>query len=276
MTKIPWTQETWNPVVGCTKCSPGCLNCYAEKMAGRLANMGQGKYMGVVTDRWTSEGVVFNSEWNNKIRCDESALDKPLHWRDPRKIFVCSMSDLFHKDVPFEFAGKVFATAIAADWHTLQFLTKRVGRMLEFCQWFNERTSLNVASFKHLHLGVSISTHKEADEKIPILLQIPAAVRFLSIEPLLEGAMIIPLKGIRNNSKTGLIEEENINQVIIGAESKGSHPGRRCELDWVKNIIDQCDAAGVPVFVKQLHINGKLIKDPKQWPSEFRRQDYPK
>ena len=117
--KIEWTNATWNPVVGCTKVSEGCKNCYAEKMAGRIATMSNKaamKYAKVVTHK---------GKWSGEIYCDESVLDKPLHWRKPRMIFVCSMGDLFHKDVPFEFIDKVMAIISLCPQHTFQILTKR-------------------------------------------------------------------------------------------------------------------------------------------------------
>jgi len=225
--------------------------------------MGQDKYMNVID---------LDGNWNGQIYCDESALDKPLHWSNPRKIFVCSMSDLFHPKVPFEFIDKVFDTMYrAAPLHIYQILTKRPERMKEWVKtvaktynafWAGRKEFMGMG--KNIWLGVSISTPDELD-KIETLRRIPAAVRYISFEPLL--------------ADMGEVNLEGIDWVIIGAESKGSHPGRRCELEWVRNIVDQCDATGVPVheyFVKQLHINGKLSKDPKQWPKWAQKQEYPK
>lgn len=256
MSKIPWTEKTWNPVVGCTKCSPGCLNCYAERMAGRLANMHQEKYAAVVKHETRHEGIeedpqfLFLPKWNGKVFCDESVLENPLDWHDPRKIFVCSMGDLFHEKVPFEFIDKIEYVTSQTPQHTYQILTKRADRMLEY---FSEK----FWPFTNVHLGVSISTPDEL-HKAETLKRIPAAVKFISFEPLL--------------ADMGKVNLEGIGQIIIGAESKGSHPGRLCELDWAKNLIDQCKG---PVFVKQLHINGKLSKDPKEWPAWAQRQEYP-
>ena len=188
-TKIRWTDETWNPVVGCTKVSEGCQNCYAEKMAFRLANMKKCKYREVVYG-YDPKYDKKAGKWNGKTYCDESALDKPLHWKKPRRIFVCSMGDLFHESVPFEFIGKVMSVAakhIGRTHHlpkqsVFQFLTKRPERMLEFSKW----ASPNGTPFPdNFWLGVTAENQKEADKRIPILLQIPAAKRFVSVEPLL-------------------------------------------------------------------------------------------
>lgn len=175
-TKIEWAQKVWNPVVGCTKCSPGCDNCYAERMACRLAYMGQRKYEAVLIGK-ENENWGFFPKWNNKVVCDEKVLDQPLHWKKPCRIFVCSMSDLFHPKVPFEFFTKIMAMIEQCKQHTFLALTKRPERMA-YC--FED-----MALPKNLWLGVTVCNQAEADEKIPILLQIPAAKRFISIEPCL-------------------------------------------------------------------------------------------
>ncbi len=317
-TKIAWTDETWNPVVGCSKVSAGCLNCYAEKMAGRLANMGQGKYVPVVTDRWATEGLVYNGEWNGEIRCDETALNKPLHWRKPRRIFVCSMGDLFHPSVPFDFIDKVMAVIAVCQQHTFQVLTKRPERMREY--FSDIKTPINITGvvsqntgitidlgrfwneagqpLKNLWLGVTAENQETADKRIPILLQIPAAVRFVSVEPMLEGIKTNPWS-------IGLPSAEEwhpqLNWVIIGCESG---PKRRpCKLEWVRDLVNQCKAAGVPVFVKQLqlpklpkgnwwgnvpkmrdkHLDALLDQcpnyvshNPAEWPEDLRIRELPK
>jgi len=277
MSKIPWTDESWNPVTGCTKIAAGCKNCYAESMAKRF--WGKRKF----TD----------------VQCHEDRLDIPLHWRKPRKIFVCSMSDLFHEDVPFEIIDQIHAVIALCPQHTFQILTKRIERATEYymtrtaiddsCrvdrmpQWYNvltgwldeghkgylgrnwdecekaaEQTDFNNELPPNLWLGTSISTQADADKNIPILLKIPAAVRFLSLEPMLESICLSNYK---------------IDQVIIGCESG---PKRRpCKLEWIEDAVEQCVAASVPVFVKQLEIGGKVSKNPKEWPAWVRRQEYP-
>ena len=256
--KISWTDASWQPVVGCTKCSPGCLNCYAEKMAYRLACMGLKKYQKVIS---TDGGV-----WNHKIHCDAAALDKPLHWRKPRKIFVCSMSDLFHKDIPGDFLARVLNVMGGCEQHTFQVLTKRAERMKYIMEEYYKVTRLvpeeyrTEIPYKNLKLGVSISTQAEADEKLPILAKIPAAYKFVSFEPLLESAYI-PY-GCR----------ATFNGIIIGAESRGGAAGRKCNLEWVRRLAGYKDC-GYKVHIKQLHIDGKLVKDPRKFPKDLQIQE---
>lgn len=270
-TKIEWTEETWNPVTGCTKCSPGCDNCYAETIAKRF---------------WGDQPF-------SDVQCHEDRLNKPLHWRNPRKIFVCSMSDLFHPKVPFEFVDKVFDTIEQCPQHICQILTKRPEPMLEYFQKYESDIEAGISEFcigDNVWLGVSISTQKE-DEKIPILLQIPAAVRFVSLEPMLEdivnphflfgwqclacgGTNWRELHGQRWCDDCGNEMPPALDWLIIGCESG---PKRRpCKLEWVKSLVEQCKAASVPVFVKQLSINGKVSHNPEEWPPWARKREYPR
>ncbi|GAG84232.1 unnamed protein product, partial [marine sediment metagenome] len=213
-TKIEWTDETWNVVVGCTKCGIGCENCYAERMAVRLSAMGQEKYQRVITAKAHSRRG--EQKWTGGIFCDKKVLNKPLHWKKPRRIFVVSMGDLFHEKVPFEFIKQVRNIAIKCPQHTLQFLTKRVSQMLRFTQWLAGHDDISIAEWpRNCWLGVSISTQAEADEKIPILLQIPAAVRFVSYEPLLE-RILVPF----------YLESKGIGWGIVGCESINGKAGR--------------------------------------------------
>ena len=281
--KIEWTDATWSPVVGCTKCSPGCLNCYAERMACRLAGMGAKGY---------NEGILTaKGQWTGNVKCLESALNKPLHWKKPRRIFVCSMSDLFHPKVPFEFIHKVFSVTQEAWWHKYLILTKRPKRLLEFTQTcarhdkYGQLIEPGTGKYYHyrmawphdnVHIGVSISNQAEADEKIPILLQIPAqipaTVRWLSIEPMLGGIklkwnIVYPSQRcsahIRNEPPP-----KGVDWVVVGCESG---PKRRpFSLTWAQSIVKQCKVASVPVFVKQIIGNfGKVVKMPKGFPQEY-------
>ena len=247
-TKIQWTEATWNPIVGCTKCSPGCLNCYAERMAYRLACMGIPYYDEVNDGNWTNDVITL-----------PASLDKPLHWRKPRKVFVCSMSDLFHPKVPFAFLTDIMVVIEKCPQHTFQILTKRPRRALECCE--------DMAYPKNCWLGVTVCTQKEADEKIPILLQIPAAVRFVSIEPMLEG---IDFKKIWCCDWDDYNSHGWLDWVIVGAESGPKR--RECKNEWVESIVDQCKAANVPVFVKQIHRDGKLVKMPAEFPQEYPKE----
>lgn len=206
---IEWTESTWNPITGCTKISPGCKHCYAERMAKRLQAMGQPNY---------ANGF--------KLTMHEHVLEMPLRWKTPQTIFVNSMSDLFHKDVPLEFIQRVFDVMHQAHWHRFQVLTKRAERLLELSPQL-EWTS-------NIWMGVSVENQDYAF-RIDDLRKTGAKVKFLSLEPLLG-----PLPALNL---------ENINWVIVGGESG---PGARpMDPSWVIEIRDQCLQARVPFFFKQ-------------------------
>lgn len=316
-TKIGWTNETWNPVVGCSKVSPGCDNCYAERMALRLGFMGHGKYQAVINN---PDNVIGGKagKWTGKTFCDEKALEKPLHWKKPRMIFVCSMGDLFHGSVPFEFVDKVMAVIALCPQHTFQILTKRPERMAEYLTEtrrnipiYNEAAVITKGDWEmmpldmaqtrssggqwwplsNLWLGVTAENQEMADKRIPTLLQIQVAVRFVSIEPILEkvGLNYIKIGTLTTldaldgwerdvSPKLGVIasrkNKNHIDWVIVGCESG---PGRReCKTEWARDIVDQCKAADVPVFVKQLNIGGKVVKDIDQFPDYLQIREFPK
>lgn len=277
-TEILWTDETWNPIVGCSKVSPGCLNCYAERMAWRLACMEYEKLPNVEQNYTT---VMTSKKWNGNTVFVESALEKPLHWRKPRNIFVCSMSDLFHESVPFEWITRVFKVMEKCPQHTFQVLTKRPERMKEFI-------GPSMDHLPNLWLGVTAENQEQADIRIPILLQIPAALRFVSVEPML-GA--VDLNETSAGQVIGVCDEcgeyhgncdccmgiPSLDWVIIGAESG---PKRRwCKTEWVQGLVNQCKDANVPAFVKQIHkleyqkgsmtIKSELVKAPAGWPREM-------
>lgn len=248
--KIEWTDATWNPVTGCTKVSEGCRNCYAERMTNRF-------YPG----RDFSE-----------VRLHPARLDEPLHWKKPRRIFVCSMSDLFHKDVPDDFILDVFKRMMLTGWHTYMVLTKRPVRMMEFCNKYFH------APLPAVWLGVTAENQAMADERIPILLQTPAVVRFVSVEPMLEKVNLVEcLQGWKVESEhhpdcdgycsAGLcpipvqVRTPALNWVICGAES--GPDARPFDVDWARNLKSQCVSAGVPFFFKQSKIDGKLVKMPE-------------
>lgn len=206
---IEWTESTWNPLTGCTKISPGCKHCYAERMAKRLKAMGQPNY---------ANGF--------ELTLHEHVLAYPLRWKKPQMIFVNSMSDLFHKDVPLEFIYKTFAIMREASWHTFQVLTKRSERLLEMdhqLEWP-----------PNVWMGVSVELQKYAF-RIDDLRNTHAHTKFLSLEPLLGPLPSIDLMGI--------------DWVIVGGESgPGARPLKKA---WVADIRDQCLEAGVPFFFKQ-------------------------
>jgi len=207
--KIEWTESTWNPVTGCTKVSAGCANCYAERMARRLHAMGQPNYRN-----------------GFKVTCHEHVLRHPLTWKTPRTVFVNSMSDLFHEDVPEEFIRSIFDVMKQAHWHTFQVLTKRDQRMAALAprlEWPD-----------NVWMGVTVEDRK-AKPRITALRKVPAAVRFLSLEPLLESL--------------GKLNLEGIHWAIVGGESG---PGARTmEEAWVLDFKRQCETADVPFFFKQ-------------------------
>jgi protein gp37 len=206
---IEWTESTWNPLTGCTKVSPGCKHCYAERMALRLQAMGQPNY---------ANGF--------RLTMHKHMLELPLRWKKPQMIFVSSMSDLFHQDVPWEFIQKVFDIMCRASWHTFQVLTKRSGRLLKLDREINWPANV--------WMGVSVE-NKDYTFRIDHLRQIGALVKFLSLEPLLG-----PLPGL---------DLHGINWVIAGGESG---PGARPIVkEWVVDIKDQCLVAHVPFFFKQ-------------------------
>jgi protein gp37 len=232
--KIEWTDATWNPVRGCTRVSEGCRNCYAERMAARGLPAMNSPTTGKPFASYPIEhGKRSDSpRWTGKVELIESQLELPLHWRKPRRIFVNSMSDLFHQSLHWMDRKRVFDTMQLADWHTYQILTKRGEIMRDFGSAWVEQFGPMPQNWR---FGVSCEDQKTADERIPLLLQTPATVRFVSLEPLLEDTGVLDLRGIH--------------QVIVGGESG---PGARpMHPDWVRSITDQCLTAGVPFFFKQ-------------------------
>jgi protein gp37 len=225
--KIEWLDggKTWNPVTGCTPVSPGCENCYAAVMARRLQAMGQAKYR---------DGF--------KVTLHPDELSKPLHWKKPQKIFVCSMGDLFHRAVPFEFIGKVMDTIKQTPQHTYQILTKRVERMSDFF--------VRYPLPNNVWLGVTVCNQNEVYRKIPALIPIPAKLRFVSIEPMLEA---ISLSGFLHKimiGGNGKLVKGWVDWVIVGGETGAN--ARPMNPDWARAIRDQCRVAGTPFFFKQM------------------------
>ena len=212
---IEWTQSTWNPTTGCTKISEGCSHCYAEAMAVRLKMAGQAKYRN--SFRFTHH---------------ESEVDRPLRWRKPRRIFVDSMSDLFHEWAELGFVWRCFETMLRADWHTYQILTKRPSRMLKFSRRFLERFGVPIPG--HIWMGVSVE-NGDAAWRIGELRRVECATRFISFEPLLGAIDDADLAGI--------------DWAIIGGESGSGH--RPVHPDWVRSLVWQCREQGVRVFFKQ-------------------------
>lgn len=281
--KIEWTEATWSVVTGCTRVSSGCDQCYAVRMSHRLENMGQEKYRGL---------TVLNGKgdrhFNGTVKLHESELQTPLRRRKPTTYFVCSMSDLFHRDVPFEFIDRVFAVMALCPQHTFQVLTKRPERAAEYlgrltetrlasevraivgrraCTVIEEdddpRSTENVmVRFRdgwlpNVWLGTSIENQATADERIPHLLKCPAVVRFISAEPLLGPVDLFEsISAIQRRLGVGYVEASRIKHagkidwIIVGGES--GPRARPTDVVWIRSIVAQCKAAGVPCFVKQL------------------------
>lgn len=240
-TKIEWAQESWNPVTGCTKVSAGCKNCYAERMSKRLAGMGQKKY---------ADGF--------EVRMHASELERPLRWKKPRRIFVCSMSDLFNHKVPYQFANDVVDVARRAPQHTFIFLTKRSDRLRLVPSW-----PINC------WVGVSAENQECYDARIHHLARVKAKVRWVSCEPLL-GPIDL-----------GKLGRTKLDWVVVGGESG---PGARPPyVPWVTWLRDQCVPAGISFFFKQWggpnkKATGRLLhgREWMQWPDSYGTLEAPK
>jgi len=219
---IEWTEATWNPIAGCLMVSPGCTNCYAMRMAGRLEAIGLPKYRG--TTRRSGGRFI----WTGQVGSDDAALSVPARWRKPRRIFVNSMSDLFQEGVSAEFIAKVWRTMEQADWHTYQILTKRPERMREIL------SSRGFQVLPHVWLGASVES---ADflYRLDELRSTPAHVRFVSFEPLLDSV--------------GEADLSAIDWAIVGGES--GPRSRTMEQSWVLEIREACERQGVAFFFKQ-------------------------
>ena len=242
MTKIEWCDEVWNPVTGCTKIHEGCKNCYAERIAHRFVRIGTHAIHGIEN---------YDTMDFNDVLLHPDRLDKPLHWRKPRKIFVCSMGDLFHEDVPFKFIDDVFSVMIQVSHHKFIYTNNERYDGFPLCEMLN-----------HIWLGVSVSTQKDADELIPILLQIPASKRIVSVEPMLS-SIDLGLFGTCPKSweKGYTAIYDHIDGIFCGCESGSGR--RHIDIDCIRNLRDQCVDAGVSFFLKQMEINGKVVHMPE-------------
>jgi protein gp37 len=282
-TGIEWTDATWNPIRGCSRVSEGCRFCYAETVANRFKGEGQ-PYAGLIAK---------GGQWNGAIKFVPEMLEKPLQWTKPRRIFVNSMSDLFHESVPDEVIDRIVAVMAMAAWHTFQVLTKRPERMrdyfaaltydriIESCRgadgvsviqrrtmqaiehhfgWWPDSPlrfrRVGPLPLPNVWLGVSVEDQKAADERIPLLLQTPAAVRWISAEPLL-GPVKLPALcdfsacGDHSNKPCDNVTcpARTLDWVVVGGES-GPH-ARPMHPQWARDLRDQCAAAGVPFLMKQ-------------------------
>lgn len=297
MSKIQWTDRTWNPIRGCSKVSAGCANCYAERVAARFSASGPEQSP---VRSGPFHGVIDRGRWSGRIELVPDKLLDPVQWRKPQRIFVNSMSDLFHAQVTDRYIDRVVAVMAITPRHTYQALTKRADRMEAYmaaqdrvervraasAEDFYENTpgDCDIAEWppRNVWFGVSCENQATAEERIPALLRTPAAVRFVSLEPLL---------GPIDLTKWDALES-GLNWVIVGGES--GPRARPCHIDWIRSIRDQCAAAGVPVFVKQLGTNAlgasvtgvtrdiRRLKikhpkggDPAEWPEDLRVRQFP-
>ena len=299
--KIEWTDATWNVVIGCDKVSPGCDHCYAIRTAHRMQANPNPKIAAAYA------GTEADGEWTGQVNLVEDRLELPLSWTRPRRIFVNAQSDLFHKDVPDEFIARVWAVMGAAPQHTFQILTKRHGRMRsllkspsfhrlvgEHLERYADPTrggfiptgpwdGLSWWPLPNVWLGVSVEDQQRADLRIKVLRDTPAAVRWLSCEPLL-GPVCLDAFHSSDGHKPGAFAPceawpPGIDWVVVGGESgPGSRP---MHPDWARTLRDQCVAAGIPFLFKQA---GSVLArewgcagkgtDPAEWPEPFPRE-YP-
>ena len=252
-TRIEWTEATWNPVTGCSKVSQGCKHCYAERDWARLSADPKTAYFGrAFTD----------------VRFHPERLDQPFRWIKPRRIFVNSMADLFHEDVPDEFIDRVFAAMARSRWHTYQVLTKRAARMMAYLGAPDRKGRILAASMglgwagmmdmpwplPHVWLGVSVEDQATADARIPLLLQTPAAVRWISAEPLLgpidlDSSAVDGLHALGCGHRNCECRNRGLDWVVAGGES--GPLARQMHPAWVRYLRDECAAAGVPFLFKQ-------------------------
>lgn len=326
-TPIEWTDKTWNPVRGCARVSPGCEHCYAERQAHRFSSVRPGYSL-------PYEGLTVlgkhGPRWTGRARFVPEMLGAPLKWLKPQRVFVNSMSDLFHDDVTEAEIASVFGVMAACPQHTFQILTKRPERMLEWFEWMDRDVDvdsdvcgppvpvvcgIHAANYgadvdylgikgpwplPNVWLGVSCEDQQRADERIPLLLEAPAALRFVSAEPLLEEVSLFAfLPGALRDKCLTILNQgasvalPGVDWVIVGGESG---PGARpCDIGWVGSIVTECRTAGVPCFVKQLgaapswhghcgplkvdvdrmHVSDRKGGDPGEWPADLRVRQFP-
>lgn len=251
--KIQWCDATWNPVMGCTRVSTGCKNCYALKMIHRRAGR----------KGWPAAP--------EEVTLFPERLEQPAHWKKPRRIFVCSMADLFHEDVPFEFIEQVWRVMHVCQQHTFMVLTKRHERMFEFHTWLVKRLG-NYKPPRHIGLGATIENQEQANKRTRILLDIPAGMHFLNVEPMLESidlvqSIFFPDVWRKTHPSHDYIlhptlRGSGIDWVICGAESGTQR--RPFQMEWARQLKNQCLAAGIPFFFKQAQqLDGRLVETPE-------------
>jgi len=246
-TGITYVDRTWNPVSGCSHVSEGCRHCWAEVMTHRLAGRFPERYGGLTNAR---------GGWTGEVRCHADRLEQPLQWRKPMRVFVCSQADLFHDEVPTEFIERMWSVMAEASQHQFLVLTKRPERLHRWSRWHRQHGSWNMLA--NVWLGVSVENQETANERIPLLLQVPAAVHWVSAEPLLGpirlGKVLYTDDMFEYHAEVPggayeLVGQSPLDWLVVGGESGPHH--RPCQVEWIESIVNQCRAAGVPVWVKQ-------------------------
>jgi len=306
VTGIQWTDRVWNPVRGCSRVSEGCRNCYAERIAARFS--GPGKPFAGFARREAPHGPVHPHDlalwepkdrvarWTGKVALVPEKLDEPLHWRKPSRVFVNSMSDLFHEKLSDGEIDQVFAVMAEAQRHTFQILTKRAERMRQYSVGHTLPGCVWKWPLPNVWLGVSVEDQTTADERIPLLLQTPAAVRFVSYEPALgpvDFHVYLSTDATEDCPACGSVmgcDHGALDWLIYGGESG---PGARLnDIAWAESARDQCKEAGVAFFCKQLGaypiIDPRYVRpratrflrdpkggDPEEWPEDLRVREFP-
>lgn len=264
--KIEWlaagdgeSGKTWNPLRGCSRISPGCVNCYAETMAARFSGTG-------LPFKGYAKTTPSGPRWTGKVQLIREKLLEPLSWREPHRVFVCSMSDLFHEKVPFWLIDQVFETMIRCTKHTYLVLTKRAARMEEYFGSTGNRVDYLL---KHpgIHIGISAEDQERFDQRYHHLVKIPAAVRFVSAEPLL-GKIVLP-------------EASRIHWIIAGGES--GIDARPMDPEWCRELLVQSRQQGIAYFMKQMgsvwasthKSKSKKGGNPVEWDADLKVREYP-
>lgn len=253
MSKIEWTEKTWNPIVGCTKISTGCKECYAEKFARRHAKnpLTKHKYESVI-DKTT--GL-----WNGVVNISEKEFSKPLKWKTPKMIFVCSMGDLFHESIPFGWIDRVFLTMLSQKQHIYQVLTKRPYRLKQYIDY--RANLLDEGTWEippHIWVGVTAENQETANERIPILLGLPIQIKWVSCEPLL-GEITLDWVDFCDDSINSLNKDlsdwphcdnlSSLNWVVAGPETGPRR--RKMEVRWIEALYLQCKKENIPFYDKK-------------------------
>jgi protein gp37 len=276
---ISWCDSTWQVVAGCTPVSDGCRSCYSAKLcATRLSHfpwargLAETKNIARISTITNQVTIETKHEWTGEVLCREDQLNVPLRWKAPKRIFVGDRGDLFHEKVSFEFIAAVFGVMSACPQHTFMILTKRPEKMREWMQWDHGPQW----PLPNVWLGTSVSTQRDADKFIPELFQCHAALRFVSVEPMLEAIDLRPYlyDPMVHNVVAGL------DWVICGGES--GQKARHMQLQWALEVRDRCRSAGVPFFfkqygaslAKQLSLKDREGRDPAEWVSEL-KQEFP-